>query len=204
MDQESPAQAGLFSGSSPDCGSTRGKSPSVPVGLEAGASASAGAAVPVGFEASRASASAGAAMPWGSGASRPGMACGRSSEPWMAEPSDAPDPQGTTSFARVGVVASFGEKPVDRPRQDAATHRIAGTTNPLVPAQAAVGARLAGDKSLGITGASPVPTAPVGIMKASPVSTASRRPQDGLLQPPARGRGLQALDPVPDLRVPSA
>ena len=32
--------------------------------------------------------------PGGSGASRPGMACGRSSEPWTAEPSDAPDPPG--------------------------------------------------------------------------------------------------------------
>ena len=33
-------------------------------------------------------------VPWGSGASRPRMACGRSSEPWTAEPSDAPDPPG--------------------------------------------------------------------------------------------------------------
>jgi len=36
-------------------------------------------------------------VPWGSGASRPGMACARSSEPGTAEPSDAPDPQGTAA-----------------------------------------------------------------------------------------------------------
>ena len=34
----------------------------------------------------------------------------------------------------------------------------------------------------------------VGIMRASPVPTASRRPQGGLLQPPARGRRLSGLN----------
>ena len=43
-------------------------------------------------------------VPWGSGASRPGMACARSSEPWMAEPSDAPDPQGTAAPAEASAL----------------------------------------------------------------------------------------------------
>ena len=49
-------------------------------------------------------------VPWGSGASRPGMACGRSSEPWTAEPSDAPDPQGAAALAEADALAS---SPID-------------------------------------------------------------------------------------------
>jgi len=36
-------------------------------------------------------------VPWGSGASRPWMACARSLEPRMAEPGDAPGPQGAAA-----------------------------------------------------------------------------------------------------------
>ena len=43
-------------------------------------------------------------VPWGSGASSTGMCCGRSSEPWTAEPSDAPDPQGTAAPSGASAV----------------------------------------------------------------------------------------------------
>ena len=78
----------------------------------------------------------------------PLLASGRGERPQHIPVLLAPDPQGTTSFARVGVVASSGEKAAARRRQDAATHRPHHRQQSIAPSP--VGARLAGDKGAGI------------------------------------------------------